>query len=462
MAARGVIAETWGQELGATFRLAWPLVVAQLAQMALSTTDVIMMGWLGPEPLAAGNLAVILVHPLAFFGVGLLTATAPMISQALGAGRYREVRRTVRPGLWIALLLSLFFVPVALAGGPILRLLGQQPDLTLLSAEYLVYAAWSIPAMMLIIPPRSLVSARGDTPVVLTITLFGVGLNALSNYGLMFGNFGLPDMGLAGAGVSTTLTAWTMFALMLGYITFHKRYRRYHVLLRPLRPDWRQFRDIWRIGTPIGLQFLAEIGVFALAALMMGWISVTALAAHAVALQLAAIAFMVPFGLSQATTIRVGLSYGRSDGAGVRRAGYASLAVSGGFSLVTCLAFILAPMAFVSLFLDPSDPANRESALLAASFLVIAGVFQFVDGWQVVSAAALRGLSDTRIPMIVAVTGYWFVGAPLGYFLAFPLDMNGAGIWWGLAAGLGFVAITLTARFAFRQRLGLERGMATA
>lgn len=446
---------TWGGEFRATFRLAWPLIIAQLAQMALTTTDVIMMGWLGPEPLAAGTIAMTLVHPVMIGGIGLLVATAPMISQALGAGRYRLVRRTVRPGLWISALLSLLFVPILLNGGPILRALGQEPRLTEMAQSYLVFATWAVPAAMLITPPRSLVSARGDTHVVLAVTLFGVVLNAISNYALMFGHFGAPALGLPGAGISTSLTAWMMFALLLAYIVRHKRYRRYMVLARPWKPDWPQFREIFRIGTPIGLTMVAEVGIFAAAAIMMGWLGVDELAAHAVAVQCAAIAFMVPFGLSQATTIRVGLALGRADADGVRKAGYASLAMGAGFSALTCTLFLIFPLALVSLYLDSGDPANQASIALAASYLVIAGLFQFVDGAQVVSAAALRGLSDTRIPMMVAVAGYWLIGAPLGYVCAFWLDMRGVGIWLGLAAGLAVVAVVLTARFSFRDRLAL-------
>ncbi len=446
---------TWRTEFRATFRLGWPLIVAQMAQMALVTTDVIMMGWLGPEPLAAGTIAMTLLHPAMIGGIGLLTATAPMISQAIGAGRRRLVRRIVRPGLWISLLLSLLVVPVLLNGGPILRALGQAPQLTGMAQSYLYFAAWSVPAAMLITPPKSLVSARGDTPVVLAVTLFGVAFNALSNYTLMFGNFGAPALGLPGAGISTTLTAWIMFAMMLAYIVFHRRYRRYVVLARPWKPDWPQFREIFRIGAPIGLTMLAEVGIFSAAAIMMGWLGVNELAAHAVAVQCAAIAFMVPFGLSQATTIRVGLALGRGDADGVRKAGYASLAMGAGFSALTCTLFLIFPIALVSLYLDPGDPANQASIALAASYLVIAGLFQFVDGAQVVSAAALRGLSDTRIPMMVAVAGYWLIGAPLGYVCAFWLDMRGVGIWLGLAAGLAIVAVVLTARFSIRDRLAL-------
>ncbi|WP_022696637.1 MATE family efflux transporter [Euryhalocaulis caribicus] len=457
MSNRNAISVSWRDEFRATFRLAWPLIIAQMAQMALTTTDVIMMGWLGPEPLAAGTIAMTLVHPVMIGGIGLLTATAPMISQAIGAGRYRLVRRTVRPGLWISVLLSLIGVPLLLNGGPLLRLLGQEPHLTVMAGDYLLFAAWAVPAAILLTPPKSLISARGDTPVILGVTLFGVVLNALSNYALMFGNFGFPRMELQGAGVSTTLTAWAMFAMLLVYITRHRRYRRYMVLARIWKPDWPQFREIFRIGTPIAMTMVAEVGIFAAAAIMMGWLGVNELAAHAVAVQCAAIAFMVPFGLSQATTIRVGLAHGAGSPERVRKAGYASLALAAGFAATTCTLFLIAPVALVSLYLDPGDPANQASVALAASYLVVAGLFQFVDAGQVVSAAALRGLSDTRIPMMVAIAGYWLVGAPLGYVCAFTFGMRGVGIWLGLAAGLAFVAVVLTTRFSLRDRLAARR-----
>jgi MATE family multidrug resistance protein len=244
---------------------------------------------------------------------------------------------------------------------------------------------------------------------------------------------------------------------MLGYALRHRRFRRFHLLVRFWQPDWEKFRAIFAVGLPIGLTVLAETGLFSVAALLMGRLGTNEVAAHAVALQLAATAFMVPLGLGQAATVRVGLAYGRGDREGVRKAGWTALAMGTGFMTLTCLTFLLLPYTLVAVFLDSSDPANTTALTLAATYLAIAGIFQLADGAQVVAAHALRGLSDTKVPMLLALVGYWLVGLPTAYALGFLLDWRGTGIWLGLAAGLAFVAVVLVARFALRERLGLVK-----
>jgi MATE family multidrug resistance protein len=273
----------------------------------------------------------------------------------------------------------------------------------------------------------------------------------------MFGNLGLPKLELIGAGLSTTFVNCAMFAGLLGYVLTHRRYRRYHLLARFWRPDWPRFREVFRIGVPIGLTMMAEIGMFSSASVLMGLLGSNELAAHAVALQCASNSFMVPLGLSQATTVRVGLAYGAGRAAGVRRAGWASLALTLLFMSTTCALFLFGPRAVVGLFLDPSAPQNQAALGLAATYLGVAGLFQLFDGTQVIAAAALRGLSDTRVPMLLAIAGYWLCGMPVAYLLGFPLGLRGVGVWLGLAVGLAVVAIVLTTRFALRERLGLLR-----
>jgi MATE family multidrug resistance protein len=248
-----------------------------------------------------------------------------------------------------------------------------------------------------------------------------------------------------------------MFLATLAYVLMHRRYRRYHILARFWKPDWQHFRQIFHIGTPIGLTVLAEIGLFSAASVLMGWLGTNELAAHAVALQCASMSFMVPFGLSQATTVRVGLAYGARSAEGVRKAGWVSLGLTLCFMSATCLLFLLAPRAVVGLFLDASAPQNRIALELAAAYLGIAGLFQLVDGTQVVAAAALRGLSDTRAPMFLALGGYWLCGLPIAYLCGFTFGLRGIGVWIGLAVGLAVVAVVLTVRFALRTRLLLAR-----
>ncbi|MDB5541399.1 MAG: family efflux transporter, partial [Devosia sp.] len=246
----------------------------------------------------------------------------------------------------------------------------------------------------------------------------------------------------------------------LGYALTHRRLKRFHILLRFLRPDWPRFREILRVGVPIGLTVAAEVGLFSVAAILMGRLGTNEVAAHAVALQLASTAFMVPLGLGMAATVRVGLAYGRGDAEGVRLAGWTAIFLGTGFMALTAALFLAIPLALVTIFLDSTDPANATALMLAATYLGVAGIFQLADGAQVVAAHSLRGLSDTRTPMMLAIFGYWFVGLPTAYVLGFVFDLRGTGVWLGLAVGLAFVAILLVSRFALRGRLGLLKKLA--
>ncbi|HEX4297216.1 MAG TPA: MATE family efflux transporter, partial [Devosia sp.] len=302
---------------------------------------------------------------------------------------------------------------------------------------------------------RSFLAAHGATRIILWITVAGVVVNAAGDYGLIFGNWGMPRLGLAGAGISTTTVNVVMLAMMVAYILTRRRFRRYHVFHHFFRADWPRFIELWRIGLPIGLMSLAEVGLFTFASLLQGWISEDSVAAHAIGLTLASISFMVPLGLSQAATVRVGIAMGAGNPDGVRKAGWAALLVTLVFMSTTAAIFLLLPRTLVGLFLDPTNPANAGTVALATSFLVVGGFFQLFDGTQVAMAATLRGLSDTSMPLVIALVGYWLVGFPVAYVLAFPLGLKGVGIWIGLASGLAAVALVLTLRFALRDRLGL-------
>jgi MATE family multidrug resistance protein len=453
--ARALPTTSWSGELISLFAIGWPLIVAQVARNALFLTDIIMMGWLGSKFIAAGSLATSFFNPFLLFGVGVLGAVAPLVAQSLGRRDIRSMRRTVRQGLWVAVVLAAILIPIVWQIRPIFALLHQDPEISLMAEGFMHYAALLfIPALMVIVL-HCFLAAHGDTRIILVITLVGIGVNALFNYALMFGNFGFPRLELIGSGIATMLVNWLMFGATLTYVLTHRKYRRYHLLGRFWRPDWQRFREIWRIGTPIGFTVMSEVGLFGFAAILMGWLGTNEVAAHAVALQCGSLAFMIPLGLSQATTVRVGLAFGRRDNEAIRKAGWTSFAVAAGFSLFTCILFLAAPDFFVGLFLDRNDPGNSTALVLAASYLAVAGLFQLADGGQVIAAATLRGLSDTKIPMLTAIVGYWLIGFPIAYVLGFMLGMRGVGIWFGLAAGLAFVAVVLTMRFAMRKRLGL-------
>ncbi len=445
----------WLAEMRASLMLAWPLVLSQIAQASFFTTDVVLLGWVGPQSLAGISLAMAMMQPLLIGGFGVVTAAAPMVSQALGAGEVKSVRRTVRQSLWVAIFISVLVIPVLILAEHILPLLGQPPEISDLAARYLDYAAVSVLPALAFMVLRLFISAKGNTGAVLAIVIVAVSVNGVLAYALIFGAFGLPALGIVGAGIAASAANTMMFILGAAYAIRHRKYRRHMIFVRFFKPDWPRFREIFRIGAPIGLTNISEVGLFGLAVFMMGWIGSESVAAHAIAVQCASLSFMVPLGLSQAATIRVGLARGARDREGVGRTGWVALVMSLMFMSMTFSLFVFAPRTLASLFLDASRPENADVIALAASFLVVAGLFQFFDGTQVAMAAALRGLSDTRVPMVIAMVGYWLVGLTVAYFFGFVLGWQGTGIWAGLAAGLGFVAIVLLNRWTRREELGL-------
>lgn len=455
--AAGDSLHSWGGELRATFALAWPLVIAQLAQNALHTTDVILLGRLGPNYLAAGTLATTFLMPFLVFGIGVVGAVAPLVAQARGSRDIKAVRRVVRQGCWAAIALAAILIPIVLQIRPIYLALGQDPTTTAMAEQFIQIGAWSLVPGLGIIAFRSFLSAFNATRAILIITVLGVIINAAVAWVLIFGHFGFPRLELRGAAIATTATNFAMLFMMVGYTINNHRLRRFHVLARFWKPDWPRFREIFRIGFPIGLTVLAEVGLFTAAALLMGRLGTDEVAAHAIALQCASMAFMVPLGLGIAATVRVGMAYGRTDPEGIHKAGWTAFALGTGFMTLSCVLFLTIGPTIVALFLDSHAEANANALALAATFLMVAGVFQLVDGAQVVAAHALRGLSDTKVPMILAIFGYWAVGLPIAWLLGFVVGWRGVGIWIGLAAGLAFVAVVLVTRFAMRERLGLLR-----
>jgi MATE family multidrug resistance protein len=447
----------WAAELRAMLALSWPLVLTNLAQNALMTSDVILMGWLGPEALAAGALGTNLYFAFLIFGIGLVSSTAPLIAEELGRKRHsvRDVRRTVRQGLWAAMSIAVPIWLVTWNGEKILLAIGQEPALAAAAGAYIRTLQWSLLPFLFYLVLRSFLASLERPGWALVAGILALPVNVGAAWALMFGEFGLPKLGLTGAGVATTLSSTFMFAVLAVVISLDRQLRRYHLFGRFWRPDWQRYRTLWRIGLPIGLTLAFEVTIFNAAAMLMGRIGADELAAHAIALQIASFSFMVPFGVSQAVTVRVGRAFGARDRAAVARAGWTAFALGVGFMAFTALLMWTAPQLLVGAFLDLQDPRNAPVIGFALSFLVLAALFQLADGAQVVGAGMLRGLQDTRVPMIYAALGYWGVGLPLGVALAFGANLRGIGIWIGLAAGLTVVALLMLWRWLRRDRLGL-------
>ena len=447
----------WRHELRVTLALAWPLILSNLTMALIGATDVLMLGWLGARELAAATLGFNLAMSAAIFCMGLITASAPMMATEIGrrGNSVRDVRRTFRQAMWAATAVLLPFWMILWNTETILLAFGQQPDLAAMAGTYISAYMWSILPFLFFIILRNFISALEQPVTALVISIIGVLANGLFNYALIFGKFGVPAFGVIGAGIGSVMTNILMFGGMALVVIYHKRFRRYHLFGRFWRSDWQRFRMMWKLGLPIAITMGLEGSVFGLAALLMGLISAESVAAHAIALQLAALTFMVPMGLGQAATVRVGIQYGRKNHAGIMRAGWVSFILGTSFMAAMALVFVLAPDFLISIFIDASAPGNEKVAALAVSFLAIAAIFQIVDGAQVVGAGMLRGLHDTTVPMLFALMGYWFIGIGMGAGLAFWQDWQGIGIWTGLASGLTVVAVLMLGRWMRREKLGL-------
>ena len=455
-ATASAIQSPWRSEIRATMALAWPLILANLTMQMINATDVVLMGWLGPRQLAASALGLNLTFALVLLGMGMITAAAPMMATALGrrSTAVRDVRRSFRQALWLAALLSLIFWPILWNAEPLIRALGQEATLARDAGIFLRGYMWSIFPFLLFQAMRHFLSALERPRWILGISAVGIVVNALLGWALIFGHFGLPAWGIFGGGLASSIVWWLLAAGLALVIARDRQFRRFHLFGRWWRPDWPRFRTIILLGLPIGLTMAFEGAVFGAAAYLMGLIDADSIAAHAVALQIAAISFMVPLGVGQAATIRVGLALGRNDRAGIGRAGWTAFVIGVGFMALMAVVMWVAPRTLMTLFLD-DVPANARVIGLGISFLAVAAIFQIVDGAQVVGAGMLRGLHDTRVPMIFAFVGYWVVGIGVGVWLAFERGWQGVGIWTGLAAGLAFVAVLMLDRWRRREKIGL-------
>lgn len=451
-------ASLWRSDIVPTLSLGLPLAGAQLAQMAINATDVLMIARLGAPELAASVLAFNFYALLWFFGIGLLQAVIPIAATARGQRRPRDLRRVVRMGFWVS---ALFCVPVwgiLFFIGPILVVLGQEPELAALAQHYMGYLQWTMLPGLLIMAVRGFLTVMERTQIVLWATIAGAVVNGILDYLLIFGEFGFPRLELAGAGIASVLSASATFLFLLGYALFHPRLRRYNILGRIWRSDWPVFMRIVRLGTPIALTIVAEGALFTASSIMIGWLGTLPLAGHGVALQIASLTFMVPVGMAVAAMTRVSLAAGRGDHQAVGRAGWTSLGVTMVFMGFFAVLFWAVPETLVGFYLDLEDPEAREVMRYGVSFLLVAALFQLADGGQIIGINNLRGLGDTTVPLYYALFGYWVVGISLSLGLGFVAGWGGVGVWCGLAGGLASVAVLANLRFARRRKLGLVGG----
>lgn len=437
-------------DLTAMLRLAAPIAAVQVGMMAMGLVDTIIVGHLSAEALAAVALGNLFFVATCSFGMGALLALDPLVSQAIGAGDIPAVRLAVQRGLVVATALAVPTSLVLLASEPLMSLLRQPSGIVPTAAAYARACSPGVLAGFLFIVARQTLQAHHRVAPILSVIVVANVANAVLDWILVYGRLGMPTLGPVGSAWASTACRW----LMAGGLLVVAR-DELGPLLRQLDPAARNVRSLWaivRLGTPIGVQFQLEFAAFGVIALLMGWLGTVAMAAHQVALNLAAFTFMVPLGVSHAAAVQVGRAVGAGDTATARRAASAGLLVGSGFMACTAVALLALPRPLAAVFTGAADVIA-----VAATLIPVAGFFQVFDGLQVVATGILRGLGDTRTPMLVNVLGFWLVGMPVSLGLGFALALGPAGLWWGLVAGLGSVAAFLVGRSAAHLRHDIAR-----
>jgi MATE family multidrug resistance protein len=430
-----------------TTRLAAPVVIGQLGHMMMGVVDSVMVGRVGAAPLAAASIGHSMFILVLIFGIGVSMAISPLVAMAVGAGNDTDAGKIFRQGLLVNTMLGLILAISGYFLSDIFFFLDQPPDVTLLAVEYMQILALSVIPVMIFQTYRQFSEGLAIMKPAMVVTVLANFVNVFVNWILIFGNLGAPALGLAGAGWATFCTRTLMaFALAL-YIGKASRFKQFNPSLRFKSIDMQIIKRVLRIGVPSGVQYVFEVGAFTGSAIIIGWLGTVPLAAHQIALNLASISFMFALGISSAASIRVGNAVGRKDKHSIRLAGFSAIilacAVMGTFGIL----FITLRYFLPSLYIDDSSVIG-----VAASLLIIAALFQLSDGTQAVGIGALRGMADTRIPMVITFIAYWIIGLPGGYLLGFTFEMGVVGVWVALLCALTASALMLSVRFNIKSR----------
>ncbi len=446
---------SYSYHAGRLLVLGLPLVGGHLAQFAIHMTDTIMLGWYDVNALAAVVLGGTYFFVLFIFLSGFAMAVVPAVASAAAQNDDRQVRRVTRMAMWISVLAGGLTLPLFLFADRVLGVLGQVPETAELAGTYLRIAGFGMVPALLVMVLKSHLSALERTAIVLWVTLAAAVVNAVINYALIFGNFGMPELGVTGAAIASIIV---QIVSILGVGAYAQWVLPHQALFqRVWRPDWEAFRNIFQLGWPIGLTTLAEVGLFAASAIMVGWAGTIDLAAHGIAIQLASLAFMVHLGISNAGTIRVGQAWGRGDAEALKRVSVATNVVSGLFAAGAIVLLVLFPEALLGAFIDPDDPARPAVIAAGTTLLYVAALFQLADAGQVQALGLLRGMHDTKAPMVMAGISYWVVGVPSSYVIGFVLGYGAAGVWMGLVFGLSLAWVSMGWRLVRKiQSAGLE------
>lgn len=429
-------------EIRRTLLLAGPLIVGQVTSYAMTFVDTVMAGRLGALDLGAVAVGSSIWAAGMVFVVGLMMAVSAAVSQLDGAGRRRQAGELTRQALWLALVVSLVLFFLMRRGDWVMSVIGVEPGVADLANRYLLAISWGMPALAGMFVLRFFSEGTGHTRPTMYIGVMGILFNVPLNYVLMFGKLGFPALGAEGCGWASAVVLWLQLVMMAAWILWRPRYRPFEVFTKFSGPDRREILALLKLGLPIGVMVFLEASLFIASALAIGTLGTLPVAAHQVAINYSGLIFMVPLGLSGAITVRVGNAVGRHDRVGARRAGVVGMLMALAFGAASSIIIVLFPEAIARVYTP--DP---EVVAMAASLLFFAAVFQLADCLQVSAAGALRGLKDTRVPMLYCVLAYWLVGMTLGWWLTFRQGWGPAGMWCGIIAGLTVAAFLLGGRF---------------
>jgi MATE family multidrug resistance protein len=430
------------REIGATVMLALPLICAQLAAVGSNVIDAVLAGHVGAHVLGSVAVGASIWSLAIVSGIGMMMAVPPSVSQLDGAGRRHEVGQVFHQALWLALAMGVLLWYGVRHAEPLIKLIGVSPSLYVDVGEFLRAISWGAPALTCYFALRGLSEGLSLTRPSMYFSFGGLILLVPLGYVFMFGKLGLPPQGARGCGIATAMVLWIEMLSFGIYVFFRRNYRGLGLFERFEWPDVRHIGRLVHIGLPMAITLLAEAGLFVAAALLIGTMGEDMVASHQVALNVAALFFMVPLGLAMAITVRVGNAVGRGDPTGVRYAGFCGIGLTLVTQTISASLMLSFPQLIASLYTH-----DKTVIALAAQLLLLAGLFQFSDGIQVASNGALRGLKDTRVPMAITLFAYWGVGMPVGWWLAFHLGLGARGIWMGLIAGLSMAAVLLFVRF---------------
>jgi multidrug resistance protein, MATE family len=443
--------EAWKEEIWELAKLSGPVILTQVAMMAIMTTDIIMLGRVGVTAIASAAEGNIVFFSTWLFGYGPVCAVAPIVAHILGArpGDRGNVRSAVRMGFWAVLIIAPFQMAILFLTKPILIAFGQNAVLASGAGIFTSALAFGLPFSLGYQVLRNFATAQKRPRAAMIVMVITIFYNATADYALIFGHFGAPRLGILGAGIASASSYIFSFFAMLVVVNATPTLRQYRIFRRFFRPRWDHLKEIFHLGMPMGLTMLFEGTLFNASVLLQGAFGTASVAAHQMSLNPPSITFMVPLGIGTAATVRVGHAVGAGDREGMRRAGYAAMLLAVVFMSVCSLVLFIFPHTIAGLYIDANVAQNATAIALATVFLRVAAAFQIFDGLQVVAALSLRGLKDARMPMILAGASYWLAGFPACLFFGFVLGMKGFGIWLGLAFGLLVAAVAMCWRFYY-------------